>query len=46
MKAAVAKFGKQPSWRTVRPPLTELTGEQEQALLAALETSGFRMTGL
>jgi 4-hydroxy-tetrahydrodipicolinate synthase len=46
MKAAVAKFGKQPSWRTVRPPLTELTGEQEQALLAALETSGFRMAGL
>jgi 4-hydroxy-tetrahydrodipicolinate synthase len=46
MKAAVAKFGRQPSWRTVRPPLTELTGEQEQALLASLESAGFRMPGL
>jgi 4-hydroxy-tetrahydrodipicolinate synthase len=46
MKAAVAKYGRQPSWRTVRPPLTELSAEQEQALLAALETNGFRMPGL
>jgi 4-hydroxy-tetrahydrodipicolinate synthase len=46
MKAAVAKYGRTPGWRTVRPPLTELAPEQEQALLAALEASGFRMAGL
>lgn len=46
MKAAVAKFSRTPSWRTVRPPLTELTGEQEQALLGSLEAIGFRMPGL
>ena len=46
MKAAVAKYGRAPSWRTVRPPLTELAPEQEQALLAALDSSGFRMAGL
>jgi 4-hydroxy-tetrahydrodipicolinate synthase len=46
MKAAVAHYSRTPSWRTVRPPLTELAPEQEQALLGALETAGFRMPGL
>ena len=46
MKAAVAKFSRAPSWRTVRPPLTELTNDQEQALLGSLEAIGFRMPGL
>jgi 4-hydroxy-tetrahydrodipicolinate synthase len=46
MKAAVAHHGRKPSWRTVRPPLTGLAPEQEQALLQGLESVGFRMTGL
>ncbi|MEJ5990444.1 dihydrodipicolinate synthase family protein [Ramlibacter sp. PS3R-8] len=46
MKAAVARYGKTPAWRTVRPPLTELTQEQERALFAALDNLGFRMPGL
>ncbi len=46
MKAAVAKYSKTPSWRTVRPPLVELGAEQEQALLQSLETIGFQMPGL
>jgi 4-hydroxy-tetrahydrodipicolinate synthase len=46
MKAAVAHYSRQPAWRTVRPPLTELAPEQEKELLGALETAGFRMPGL
>ena len=46
MKAAVAKYGKKESWKTVRPPLMALTAEQEKALLASLETLGFQMPGL
>jgi hypothetical protein len=43
---AVAKFGKQDSWKTVRPPLVGLSAEQQQALLASLETLRFQMPGL
>jgi 4-hydroxy-tetrahydrodipicolinate synthase len=46
MKAAVAKYGKKDSWKTVRPPLMALTAEQEKALLVSLETLGFQMPGL
>ena len=46
LKAAVAKYGKKESWKTVRPPLMALTAEQEKALLASLETLGFQMPGL
>ena len=46
MKVAVAKFGKQDSWKTVRPPLVGLSAEQQQALLASLETLRFQMPGL
>ena len=46
MKSAVAHYGKRPSWRTVRPPLTELTQQQERSLVDALDTIGFRMPGL
>lgn len=46
MKAAVAHYGGQPSWRTVRPPLTELEPAQERALLDALGAIGFSMPGL
>lgn len=46
MKAAVAHYGKRPSWRTVRPPLVELAPDQEKALLDSLEALGFQMPGL
>ncbi len=46
MKAAVAHFGGVDSWRTVRPPLTQLSADNERALLDALETSGFDMEGV
>lgn len=46
MKSAVAHYGKRPSWRTVRPPLTELTQQQERLLIDSLDTIGFRMSGL
>ena len=46
MKSAVAHYGKRPSWRTVRPPLTELTQQQERSLVDALDIIGFRMPGL
>jgi 4-hydroxy-tetrahydrodipicolinate synthase len=46
MKSAVAHYGKQASWRTVRPPLTELTPPQERSLVDELDTMGFSMPGL
>ncbi len=46
MKAAVAHYGKQPSWKTVRPPLVALNAEQEKTLLASLKALDFRMPGL
>ena len=46
MKFAVAHYGNRPSWRTVRPPLTELTQQQERLLVDSLDTIGFRMSGL
>jgi 4-hydroxy-tetrahydrodipicolinate synthase len=46
LKAALARYSKDVGWRTIRPPLTELSAEQESALLAALEGAGFAMPGL
>ena len=46
LKAALAHHSGDAGWRTVRPPLTELSPEQESALLAALEGAGFAMPGL
>ena len=46
MKAAVAKYGRKESWKTVRPPLMALSAEQEKALLTSLESIGFQMPGL
>lgn len=46
MKSAVAHYGRMTGWKTVRPPLVELDGQQEQALLASLEAIGFQMPGL
>jgi 4-hydroxy-tetrahydrodipicolinate synthase len=46
LKAAVAHWSGQESWRTVRPPLVALTAEQSAALVAKLETAKFTMPGL
>jgi 4-hydroxy-tetrahydrodipicolinate synthase len=46
LKAAVAHWSGQPSWRTVRPPLVALTDEQSAALVGKLEAASFTMPGL
>jgi 4-hydroxy-tetrahydrodipicolinate synthase len=46
LKAAVAHYGNDPRWKTCRPPLVELTAEQEQTLLTELKAAGFDMPGL
>ncbi len=46
LKAVTAHFGNDPEWRTVRPPLTELTGEQEKQVITELKAAGFAMPGL
>ena len=46
LKAIIAHFGNDPQWKTVRPPLVELTREQEQALIPELKNAGFAMPGL
>jgi len=46
LKAVTAHFGNDPQWRTVRPPLVELTAEQEKQVITELKGSGFSMPGL
>ena len=46
LKATIAGFGNDPQWKTVRPPLVELTAEQEKTLLSDLKAAGFGMPGL
>ena len=46
LKAAIAHFGNDPQWKTVRPPLVELTREQEGQLIPELKAAGFAMPGL
>ncbi len=46
LKAAVAHFGNDPQWRTCRPPLVELTADQEQTLITELKSAAFSMPGL
>jgi 4-hydroxy-tetrahydrodipicolinate synthase len=46
LKAAIAHFGNDPQWKTVRPPLVELTREQEDRLIPELKAAGFTMPGL
>jgi len=46
LKAAVAHFGNDPAWKTCRPPLTELTANQEEELIRDLKGVGFTMPGL
>ena len=46
LKAAVAHYGGEASWGTVRPPLVALTPEQSRALVTELDATGFTMPGL
>ena len=46
LKAIVAHFGNDPQWKTVRPPLTELTAAHEAQVITDLKAAGFTMPGL
>ena len=46
LKAITAHFSNDPAWKTVRPPLVELTAEQERQLITDLNGAGFAMPGL
>jgi len=46
LKAIIAHFARDPDWATVRPPLVELTPEQQRSLALELTSSGFEMPGL
>ena len=46
LKAVTAHFGNDPQWRTVRPPLIELTPDQEKQVITELKAAGFSMPGL
>ena len=46
LKAAIAHFGKDAEWKTVRPPLVELSAAQEGELVRDLKGAGFAMPGL
>ncbi len=46
LKAAIAHFGGDDTWRTTRPPLLPLSAADGQALAASLGAVGFDMPGL
>jgi len=46
LKQAIAIYTDDPAWRTVRPPLVELTPEQAKTLAAELKAIGFTMPGI
>src|SRR6266496_1368929 len=46
LKQAIAIYADDPAWRTVRPPLVELTPEQAKPLAAELKAIGFTMPGV
>ena len=46
LKAIVAHFGNDAAWQTVRPPLVELTPEQDRQVISELKAAGFSMPGL
>ena len=46
LKQAIAIYADDPAWRTVRPPLVELTPEQANTLAAELKAIGFTMPGI
>jgi len=46
LKAAIAHWGGDPAWTTVRPPLVPLTAAQAADLVTKLEHKDFQMPGL
>ena len=46
LKQTIAIYADDPPWRTVRPPLIELTHEQAKMLAAELKAIGFEMPGI
>jgi 4-hydroxy-tetrahydrodipicolinate synthase len=46
LKAAIAHYGQDQPWATVRPPLAALTAEQASALTVELDQKRFEMPGL
>jgi 4-hydroxy-tetrahydrodipicolinate synthase len=46
LKQTIAIYADDPAWRTVRPPLVELTPEQAKTLAAELKAIGFTMPGV
>jgi 4-hydroxy-tetrahydrodipicolinate synthase len=46
LKAAIAHYGDDPAWTTVRPPLVELDAAERRALIDGLDAVGFTMPGL
>jgi 4-hydroxy-tetrahydrodipicolinate synthase len=46
LKAAIAHYGNDAPWGTVRPPLVDLTPAQAKALMAELDQKDFTMPGL
>jgi len=46
LKAAIAHYGGDGGWSTVRPPLVELSREQAGSLITQLDTKRFNMPGL
>jgi len=46
MKTAVAHYSKDPEWLRVRPPLMQLSAEQQAQLLGELQAIHFSMPGL
>ncbi|MCX7892609.1 MAG: dihydrodipicolinate synthase family protein [Burkholderiales bacterium] len=46
LKATIAHHARDPEWRTVRPPLVELTPAEDAALAASLAALGFAMPGI
>jgi len=46
MKTAVAHYSKDPDWLRVRPPLMQLSAEQQAKLLSELQQINFSMPGL
>jgi 4-hydroxy-tetrahydrodipicolinate synthase len=46
LKQGIAIFADDPAWRTVRPPLVELTPEQANTLAVELKAIGFTMPGI
>jgi 4-hydroxy-tetrahydrodipicolinate synthase len=46
LKATIAHFAHDAEWKTVRPPLVELSAAQEEQLMSELKAGGFSMPGL